>query len=197
MKKIVLMVVAAMMATMTVQAQNEDLKNEIGVSYGAGLSLIGDGIGNGIGKAFGQLGGYKYTNDKQFGSLSVEYFRHLNSNNRVAIGGIFSYSRYGEDVQKDNVKVGDRNRNYFTLMPAVKYYWVNKNNFGLYSKVAVGATYMSSKVTEKGVDESNSKMYFMCQVSGIGVEFGGKLRGFVEAGVGEQGIVLAGLKYKF
>jgi len=34
------MVVAAMMATMTVQAQNEDLKNEIGVSYGAGLSLI-------------------------------------------------------------------------------------------------------------------------------------------------------------
>ena len=40
MKKIVLMVVAVMMATMTVQAQNEDLKNEIGVSYGAGLSLI-------------------------------------------------------------------------------------------------------------------------------------------------------------
>ena len=197
MKKIVLMVVAAMMATMTVQAQNEDLKNEIGVSYGAGLSLIGDGIGNGIGRAFGQLGGYKYTNDKQFGSLSVEYFRHLNSNNRVAIGGIFSYSHYGEDVQKDNVKVGDRNRNYFTLMPAVKCYWVNKNNFGLYSKVAVGATYMSSKVTENGVDENNSKVYFMCQVSGIGVEFGGKLRGFVEAGVGEQGIVLAGLKYKF
>ena len=197
MKKIVLMVVAAMMATMTVQAQNEDLKNEIGVSYGAGLSLIGDGIGNGIGKAFGQLGGYKYTNDKQFGSLSVEYFRHLNSNNRVAIGGIFAYSRYGEDEVKDNVKVGDRTRNYFTLMPAVKYYWVNKNNFGLYSKVAVGATYMSSKVTENGVDENNSKVYFMCQVSAIGVEFGGKLRGFVEAGVGEQGIVLAGLKYKF
>ena len=197
MKKIVLMVVAAMMATMTVQAQNEDLKNEIGVSYGAGLSLIGDGIGNGIGKAFGQLGGYKYTNDKQFGSLSVEYFRHLNSNNRVAIGGIFAYSRYGEDELKDNVKVGDRTRNYFTLMPAVKYYWVNKNNFGLYSKVAAGATYMSSKVTENGVDENNSKVYFMCQVSAIGVEFGGKLRGFVEAGVGEQGIVLAGLKYKF
>ena len=197
MKKIVLMVVAAMMATMTVQAQNEDLKNEIGVSYGAGLSLIGHGIGNGIGRAFGQLGGYKYTNDKQFGSLSVEYFRHLNSNNRVAIGGIFAYSRYGEDELKDNVKVGDRTRNYFTLMPAVKCYWVNKNNFGLYSKVAVGATYMSSKVTENGVDENNSKVYFMCQVSGIGVEFGGKLRGFVEAGVGEQGIVLAGLKYKF
>ena len=194
MKKIVLMVVAAMMATMTVQAQNEDLKNEIGVSYGAGLSLIGDGIGNGIGKAFGQLGGYKYTNDKQFGSLSVEYFRHLNSNNRVAIGGIFAYSRYGEDELKDNIKVGDRTRNYFTLMPAVKYYWVNKNHFGLYSKAAVGATLMTYKATGQ---ENDSKVCFMCQVSGIGVEFGGKLRGFVEAGVGEQGIVLAGLKYKF
>jgi hypothetical protein len=114
----------------------------------------------------------------------------------VAIGGIFAYSRYGEDELKDvvNVKVGDRTRNYFTLMPAVKYYWVNKNHFGLYSKVAAGATLMSYKATGQ---ENDSKVYFMCQVSAIGVEFGGKLRGFVEAGVGEQGIVLAGLKYKF
>ena len=61
------MVVAALMATMTVQAQNEDLKNEIGVSYGLGVSLIGDGLGNGlgtgIGNIFGNMLGYKYGNN--------------------------------------------------------------------------------------------------------------------------------------
>ena len=44
MKRMMLMVLAALMATMTVNAQNEDLKNEIGVSYGLGVSLIGDGL---------------------------------------------------------------------------------------------------------------------------------------------------------
>ena len=36
MKKIFLMVVAAMMATVTVNAQNDELENEIGVYYGFG-----------------------------------------------------------------------------------------------------------------------------------------------------------------
>lgn len=150
------MVVAALMATMTVQAQNEDLKNEIGVSYGLGVSLIGDGLGNGLGNLFGNMSGYKYENDSQFGSLSVEYFRHLNGNPKLAFGGIFSYSRYGEDVYKDGSKVGDRNRNYYTLMPAMKYSWINKHHFALYSKVAVGGTLASSKSTENGKSENNN-----------------------------------------
>ena len=201
MKKVMLMAVAALMATMTVQAQNEDLKNEIGVSYGLGVSTIGDGLGNGIGTGlgniFGNMLGYRYDNESRFGSLSVEYFRHLNSTPKLAFGGIFSYSRYGEDALKDDTKIGDRSRNYFTLMPAMKYAWINKHHFALYSKLAVGATLMSFKVTENGKSESESKLYFMGQVSAIGVEFGSKLRGFVEVGAGEQGIVLGGIKYKF
>ena len=197
MKKVILMVVAALMATMTVQAQNEDLKNEIGVSYGLGVSLIGDGLGNGLGNLLGNMSGYKYENDSQFGSLSVEYFRHLNGNPKLAFGGIFSYSRYGEDVYKDGSKVGDRNRNYYTLMPAMKYSWINKHHFALYSKVAVGGTLASSKSTENGKSENNSKLYFMGQVSAIGVEFGSQFRGFVEAGFGDQGMLMAGLRYKF
>lgn len=194
MKRMMLMVLAALMATMTMNAQNEDLKNEIGVSYGLGVSLIGDGLGNGFGNAIGGLAGYKYDNDKQFGSLSVEYFRHLNEVPKLAFGAIFSYSHYGEDELKDGVKVGDRSRNYFTLMPAVKCNWINKNNFALYSKLGLGATYMSYKATGS---DNDSKVYFMCQVSAIGVEFGSKLRGFFEVGGGEQGIILGGIKYKF
>ena len=177
------MVVAAMMATMNVNAQNEDLKHEIGVSYGGGISLIADGIGNAVGRGLWEgITGYEWTNDKQFGTLAVEYFYHTNDP-KLAVGGIVTYSQYGEDVvKKDSRQVpGERPRRYISVMPSVKYYWVNKNHFGLYTKVAAGAMLLSEKSKDKEInkDESNSKIYFMGQLSPVGVEFGGKFRGFL------------------
>ncbi|MEE3446129.1 MAG: hypothetical protein VZQ78_07965, partial [Prevotella sp.] len=200
---------------MNVNAQSDDPLNEIGVSYGLGVSLIGDGIGNGIGFAlFESWSGRKLTNDKQFGSLGVEYFRHLD-NPRMAVGAIATYAQYGEDVEYvgaigtytpygeyveyKNQKVGERTRHYFSLMPAFKYYYVNGKHFGMYSKLAAGAMMSVFKSEDtKGGSDSDSKIYFMYQVSALGIEFGSQnFRGFLEAGAGEQGIVLAGLKYKF
>lgn len=202
MKKVLLMVVATIMTTMSVNAQNEDLKHEIGVSYGAGVSCIGDGIGNAMGRGiWDSMAGYKWDNDKQFGSLGVEYFYHLSDNPKLAVGGIVTYAQYGEDVIKKSTdqKIGDRTRRYISLMPAMKYYWVNKNSYGVYSKAAAGAMLLTEKSNddENNKTDNDSKVYFMWQVSAIGFEIGGKFRGFIEVGVGEQGIVLGGLKYKF
>ena len=199
MKKIVLMVVAAMMATMNVNAQNEDLKHEFGISYGVGVSTIGDGIDNAVGRGIWEsLEGTKWENDKQFGTLAAEYFCYLNGNPKLAIGSILSYAQFGEDVVKDT-KIGERTRHYISVIPALKYSWVNKNSWALYSKLGVGPMLMMerSKDLVKNSDETDSQFYFAFQASLLGVEFGGKLRGFIEAGVGEQGILLAGLKYKF
>ena len=84
-------------------------------------------------------------------------------------------------------------------MPAIKWYFVNKDAFGLYSKAAVGAAFLSN--TEKDLQTGKSKddngTYFLFQLSFIGVEFGKQFRGFAEAGVGEQGFLLAGIRYKF
>ena len=39
---------------------------------------------------------------------------------------------------------------------------------------------------------------FMFQATALGAEFGGEaFRGFVEAGLGEKGVLCAGLRYKF
>ena len=84
-------------------------------------------------------------------------------------------------------------------MPAIKYYWVNKNSFGLYSKAAVGAAFLNS--TEKDLATNTSKdessTHFMYQLSFIGAEFGKQFRGFAEVGFGEQGFIQAGIRYKF
>ena len=194
------LVLFALMAMVCVQAQDENPRHEIGVSYGLGVSLIGDGIGNAIGAGIFEIGfsGYEWTNRKEFGTLGVEYFYHLADAPRTAIGGIFTYARYGEDVEKSCVKKGERTRTYMTLMPSVKYYYVNGKNFGLYSKVAAGIMMMRVKSESDNKNDTDSDFRFMCQASLLGLEAGSQnFRCFFELGAGEQGIILAGLKYKF
>mgnify|MGYP006936001231 FL=1 len=84
-------------------------------------------------------------------------------------------------------------------MPSIKWYWVNKNHFGLYCKAAVGPILVSCTAENYEYNTSNSEsgIYPMFQVSPIGVEFGGKFRGFAELGLGDQGLVLGGVRYKF
>lgn len=200
MKKILVMAAVAMMTATSIFAQDEQPRHEIGLSYGAGVSLIGDGIANGlVNGIFDSLGGRKNTNQTEFGTIGLEYFYHLN-NPRLAVGGIVTFSQFGEDVEKDDKKVGERRRTYISVMPAIKYYWVNKQHFGLYSKAAVGAMYATAK-SENYQDNTSSKdnsFYFMVQASLIGLEAGSNhVRGFFEAGCGEQGIFLAGLRCRF
>lgn len=194
------MVIAAIMATVSANAQVEDLKNEISVSYGFGVSTIGDGIGNLLPDAFSGLSGIEHDRSR-IGNFGVEYFRHLD-NPRLAVGGIVTYAQMNDDVKNRNgEKVGEGKNTYISIMPSVKYYWVNKNYFGFYSKVAAGVmlTHDSDKVYgDSQSDKSNDEIRFMGQASPIGLEAGSQnFRVFCELGVGEQGIALAGLRCKF
>ena len=135
MKKILVMVAVAMMTAMSVNAQNENLRHEVSLSYGLGsIAQFGDGLGEGLALAI--FSDTEYDDGFILGPISAEYFYHLN-NPRLAIGAFVSYSKWDSDIQKksgSHEKVGERNRNYWSVMPAIKWYWVNKNAFGLYSK---------------------------------------------------------------
>ncbi len=86
---------------------------------------------------------------------------------------------------------------------AVKFDWLRKKNFGLYSKVAAGLTYAHEKQTTtwKGDNTevySDNKVRFNFHASLLGAEAGSqKVRAFAEVGMGEQGIGVLGLRYKF
>ena len=201
MKKLMMMVAVALMTAVSANAQSELPKNEIGISYGLGVSAIGDGIGNIIGTGlFDSMVGRKWTNEKNFGTLGIEYFRRLDNTPKLAVGGILTYARMGEDVEYKGTKEGERTRTWMSLMPSVKYYWAQNKNLGFYSKLGAGVMMLHSK-NEDFVDHetsTDSKFYFMWQASLLGAEVGSKnLRAFVELGVGEQGIALAGLRVKF
>ena len=88
-----MIVAVAMMTAMSVNAQCEDLKNEVSLSYGLGsLSQFGDGLGEGLSMAL--FSNTEYDDGFILGPISAEYFRYLN-NPRLAIGGLVSYSKVG------------------------------------------------------------------------------------------------------
>lgn len=199
MKKMIAMVAVALMAVMSANAQSEDLQNELSLSYGVGsTSQLGDGIGEGFFLAL--FSDTELDDGFILGPISVEYFRHLN-NPRLAIGGFVSYSKWNSDIVKRSgyhEKVGERKRNFIAVMPAVKWYWTNKNSFGFYSKVAAGAAFLnSSEKDSSGQTKDDNGTYFMFQLSPVGLEFGKQFRFYTELGVGEQGFIQAGLRYKF
>ena len=198
MKKILVMVAVAIMTAMNVSAQNgyDETKHEVAVTYGIDSnSQIIDAFET-IG---GALVGAKFENEKFTGPISVEYFYHVK--NWLGVGGILAYGQNKQDVYFAGDKDGVSKNTYLTMMPAVKFDWLRKKNFGMYSKLAVGATLRNEKYDSdapSGKDYSDSDVHVNWQASLLGIEAGSPtFRGFLELGTGEQGIILAGVRYKF
>ena len=213
-------------ASLNAQAQNSgyyDTKDEVAVAVGVGsnsqiinafssiFSVMGEALISSMLTGGQFVGSTTYENEKDIPALSVEYFHHLSPG--VSIGGIAAFNgtssdmycklRHTDGSTVTNEKIGSSHKYYFSVMPAAKFDWLRRKNFGLYSKVAVGATYASERQKqdvngEKKEVHNDNEIRFNFQASLLGVEVGSqKFRGFAEFGVGEQGIALAGLRYKF
>ena len=183
MKKFLVMVIAAMMATVNVNAQDE-LKNEIGAFYGVeSASNIFSVYSSMFAAAAGDQSSW-------WGPMGVEYYYHISP--VVALGGVAIYA--GCKAEDEKTKKKDLNETFITLMPSVKFNWLRKKYFGMYSGLSAGVMFLS---VSGGNNEDESLASFMFQATALGVEFGGNFRGFVEAGLGEKGTLCAGLRYKF
>ena len=179
-------------AVMSAYAQSDDLKHEVAVSYEAPGTSTWAKIGAVIGDA---LVGAKYENSSSFGSLAVEYFYHLDPS--VSVGGIVCYTRDKDDILLNNIN-GDRTTTYLTFMPAIKWNYLRREHFGMYMKAAVGYTLQHINEKYNGKEDSANDGMFNVQISPLGLEAGNAhIRGFFELGFGEQGVALAGLRYKF
>ncbi len=213
--------------SMSAQAQDSDdyyqTKDEFAVTIGNGTTtqflnvfsnlfgVMGEALITGT-ISGGQFIGYTtYENEKNIPPVSVEYFHHTNK--VVSFGAIVGFSGMSQDMYcnfqrsgsytSTKEKVGSGHKYYITVMPAAKFDWLRKKNYGLYSKVAVGATLMIEKEKqdvngEKKTVHDDTDLMFNLQASLIGIEAGSQnFRGFAELGFGEQGLIVAGLRYKF
>jgi hypothetical protein len=191
MKRLFLMVVATIMVTMNTNAQDEP-KNEIGVFYGVeSASNILSVLTSSFAAAAGDQGSW-------WGPIGAEYYYHISP--VVAVGGVAVYASCKAEDEKTNTE--DLSETFITLMPSMKFNWLRKKSFGMYSALSAGVMFASMSVNDaaKKADpdaKDETITHFMFQATALGIEFGGNLRGFVEAGLGEKGTLCAGLRYRF
>lgn len=196
-KSVLLSAFVALMTVIGVQSAmaQDEFKHEVAVSYGVlSNSQILDVYEEAITAPI--HGSTTLKDDKFFGPISAEYFYHLEP--WIGVGGILVYGQKKGDLYSDadNKKVGEDKNTYLTVMPAAKFDWLRRANFGLYSKVAVGVT-LRHDVTDD-IDYDESALHMNWQLTAIGVEVGSKqIRAFAELGTGEQGVLLGGIRYKF
>lgn len=200
MKKIILSLVILMAANSVLSAQDFEYTgaarpnfNEISVSYGY-LTLphlvttLGDVLGSVI---VTPIGNEKLAGVRSTGSIGLEYMRYLGSG-RVAFGAVFAYEGMTTTFEDKNDSSKQRidKDNVLTFMPSVKVMWFNRRNFGMYSRAGLGIT--------ASVGATATRPFVAVQLSAIGMDFGGQwCRGFVEAGLGTQGVINAGIKACF
>ena len=191
MKKIFMMLCVALFA-IGAQAQDET-KHEVGVFYGAGsASNIFSLITSSISAAAGDQGSF-------WGPIGVEYYYHLSP--VVGLGAVASYASC--KVEDEKTRKEDLTESFITVMPSVKFNWLRKKNFGMYSAISAGVMFLSISCNDNAKKsdpdaKDETLTTFMFQATALGAEFGGEqFRGFVEAGVGEKGLLCAGLRYKF
>lgn len=190
MKKFFLTMCVALLS-MNIQAQEQ--KHEVGVFYGAGsASDVFSIITSSFAAAAGDQSSF-------WGPIGAEYYYNISPT--IGLGAVASYA--GCKVEDEKTHKDDLTESFFTVMPSVKFNWLRKKNFGMYSALSAGVMFCSISCNDnaKTYDpnaKDESLAAFMFQVTALGAEFGGSaFRGFVEAGVGEKGLFCAGLRYKF
>ena len=179
------MIAAMMVAALTASAQNDDPKNEIGLYYGLGAA-------SDIFSIFAHA--FTFSSDDQhgyWGPIGVEYYYHTSP--AIAIGAAASIAGCSWGKGSD-----DYSAKYITVMPSVKFNWLRKSHFGMYSSLSAGVMFMSHNIDDKYIDDKDQSVWFMGQVTPLGMEFGSQnFRGFTELGIGEKGFLALGLRYKW
>ncbi len=199
MKIKIIIILMLLSASTLMKAQTFEPKHEISLATGGLNNSEVLDLVTSASTAIGTLGYATYDNEKFRAPIELEYFYHVTP--LIGVGGVLTYLTSKRDLMYHDEKEGEMKTTYFSVLPAVKFNWLRKQNWGLYSKIALGATFGKDKMewTTAGHDDyDENKLWFNFQASLIGAEIGSTMfRGFVELGMGEQGIVVAGARVRF
>jgi hypothetical protein len=204
MKKIfVSLMMVCLMALPTMQAQTQTYykqihPNEISASYG--VSLLGTSIGTVVNKLDDLRrwldidDGLVVKSGGTFGVINLGYTYQLNK--VVSIGGAIGLNSMKIRLEDNTGKIDAARANIWMLMSSAKFDWFRTRSdvFGMYSKVNLGVMGIGASLME----EAHKTLWLPTgHLSLIGLEVGKGFSGFMELGVGMQGIVQAGVRARF
>lgn len=177
-------------------------KNEISISYG--YNPTNKNLFHNTDSWCGDCG----VNDDCIGVINLDYTRHVTK--MLGIGINVSYSKnnktYGYLVlgngEREALTSQSKEHNW-TFMPTLKFNWFRRDCISLYSRISAGITFKNEDGETTYSDNTvgpltDSSRIFNFQASPIGIEAGNvQYRAFAELGIGQAGVIQAGLRYRF
>lgn len=181
-------------------AQFETKRHEVALSYGViTIGQMLDVFSDVVGDVFTL--GHATTKNREFtGAIGLQYaFQPVRW---LGVGAVACFDRSTADVYQKEVQVGTTETNYFTIMPIAKFNWFDFRIVGMYSKCGFGYTIRSTEGNdfreESNTINSNTDGIVAFQISPVCLQVGTPtIRGFAEFGLGSQGVVNVGVKYRF
>lgn len=130
------------------------------------------------------LRGDLYMAGNFFGSYAYQFTRWLQT------GVSVSYTRYWRSKPG-----GQESETYATLIPSVRFLWLNREVVRLYSGFGIGVNWACEK--DSSLSRKDYSVLPGGQCTFIGICVGKKLFGFSEWGIGNLGILSSGIGYRF
>lgn len=192
-------VAALVMSCATAVAQIDRI--EVGASYGFAPAT---GIIKKMSEiSIDELSTDEFKNADKLGAVSANVNFRLTKG--FGVGLIYSYSTLKQDINAHlsaaaPVTPCEQTYKYHSIMPQIKFSWVNTRLITIYTRLAGGITIISTeRMTTELADKktwTDSKKYAAFQISPIGVELGNNLALFLEGGFGTMGILQGGVRLR-
>ncbi|UCF06584.1 MAG: hypothetical protein JSV33_06030 [bacterium] len=125
-------------------------------------------------------------------TLSLSYRHHLRK--WLSLGGTFAYEQMERTYYFRDQETGTTDISYYTLMGRIDFTYVRLRLYQMYSGAALGISFSTERAEN---DESQGENYFAFQVNAVGLRVGERVAGFLELGLGFNGIVCAGMTGTF
>ena len=137
--------------------------------------------------------GARYTTN----ALFFDYTYHANK--WLGVGGTLTYFSYFNnyyDVLTD-ASVGHNTIHHISIYPTVRFSWLNRKSFSLYSSFGIGSRLVLQNDVLRSDVNNSGRIGIACQITLVGFTIGKRYYGFSDLStLGTQGIITAGIGYR-
>ena len=188
--------------------QDDFFRNEVHLEYGvittqstviAARRLLSDISARVLDAILEDLGakGLDYTRDSYGGTrgaIGLGYNRYFAP--RWSVGVMGNYHAFKATIDFENGYQTELKDRFYTLLVRTDYRWVNQPVVQLYSGISLGGTWWRSAYENPDI-KFVSTSFFNMQVTPIGIRVGKQVGGFLEFGLGSNGLLVGGVSAKF
>lgn len=173
-------------------------RQEVSIGYGdvlTSISPIYDNYGTSSYPNYDWFDSNTYKGDeKSPGAFSLSYMYGIKK--WLWLGVSATYTSFYQNVHDfSHQKVATNSGHKIAIIPMIRFMYVNKESFNLYSSFGIGTSF--GLYSDKEMDIYTLNWHPVIQLTGIGVSVGKDLRGFAEFGCGPRGIFNCGVQYRF